>query len=114
MSMHAQQPSFGPGDPCEQRHPLDGIRLRLPVPSGRHPTEVVASLARLLCRRHNLEPFDLQVLDPPDAPGGTLSLCTITPDRRLALYVKRSQAAVQRASSVSVSAGLLQIGRAHV
>jgi hypothetical protein len=97
-----------PSDSGEQRHPLDGVRLRLPVPKGHHHTEVVASLARMLSRRYDLEPFDLQLFDAPASQGGILSMQPYTPERKLDLFVKRSRAAVRCASSTVALSAMLQ------
>jgi hypothetical protein len=57
------------------KHSLDGIRLSLPIPAGRHHAEIVASFARWLGEKHDLEPFDLEVSEA----AGKLSFRPLTP-----------------------------------
>ena len=87
------QRSPHPSGPPEGDHPLDGIRFALPVPEGRHHAEIVASFARWLGQKHDLEPFDLQVSEST----GKLSFRPMTPSRRLELCRMRSHDAVRRA-----------------
>jgi hypothetical protein len=94
----------------EGGQPLDGIRLRLPVPKGHHHMDVVASFAKWLCHRHGLEPFDLQCSES----GGTLSLHALTPSRTLELSVRRARDAVRRAEVVSASSARLQSEAASI
>lgn len=102
-NLHQQPPPDG-----EARHPLDGVRLRLPVPKGRHHADIVASLARWLGQRYGLEPFDLELFDAPGIPGGMLSMHELTPGRRLDLSVKRSHDAMRRADVVGTSSARLR------
>jgi hypothetical protein len=91
-------------------HPLDGIRFALPVPEGAHHADIVASFARWLGKKHDLEPFDLQVSEC----AGKLSFRPLTPARKLELCRVRSHDAMRRACMLGTASTTLMTTAASI